>query len=166
MRKRLVRKTIDMIQEISKNENKEVLYLVEPIDEVAIQNLQTYKEKKFVDIRKQDLELGDDDEVKERESKQEYNLLCDWIKQQLGDKATCKNDPSSTEAQRAVDVLYNTALMSSGFTLDSPIELGNKIYEMMAIALGGRWGRSEFDEAEKPVSEASLEIESSETADA
>lgn len=29
---------------------------------------------------------GDEDEVKERETKQEYNLLCDWIKQQLGDK--------------------------------------------------------------------------------
>lgn len=35
-----------------------MLYLVEPIDEVAIQNLQTYKEKKFVDISKEDLELG------------------------------------------------------------------------------------------------------------
>ncbi|KAJ6768594.1 HEAT SHOCK PROTEIN 90 FAMILY MEMBER [Salix koriyanagi] len=63
----------------------EVLYLIEPIDEVAIQNLQTYKEKKFVDISKEDLELGDDDEVQERETKQEYNLLCDWIKQQLGE---------------------------------------------------------------------------------
>lgn len=30
--------------------------------------------------------LGEEDEVKERETKQEYNLLCDWIKQQLGDK--------------------------------------------------------------------------------
>lgn len=29
---------------------------------------------------------GDEDEVKERETEQEYNLLCDWIKQQLGDK--------------------------------------------------------------------------------
>jgi len=36
----------------------QVLYLVEPIDEVAIQNLQTYKEKKFIDISKEDLELG------------------------------------------------------------------------------------------------------------
>lgn len=26
---------------------------------------------------------------------------------------------------------------------DSPAELGNKIYEMMAMALGGRWGRLE-----------------------
>lgn len=37
----------------------QVLYLIEPIDEVAIQNLQTYKEKKFVDISKEDLELGE-----------------------------------------------------------------------------------------------------------
>ncbi|CAL0318159.1 unnamed protein product [Lupinus luteus] len=186
----------------------EVLYLVEPIDEVAIQNLQTYKEKKFVDISKEDLELGDDDEVKDRETKQEFNLLCDWIKQQLGDKvakvqvskrlssspcvlvsgkfgwsanmerlmkaqalgdtaslefmrgrrilevnpdhpiikdlnAASKNAPDSSEAKRAVELLYDTALISSGFSPDSPSELGNKIYEMMGLALGGRWGRAE-----------------------
>lgn len=34
---------------------------------------------------------------------------------------------------------------------DSPAELGNKIYEMMAMALGGRWGRSEEDESETSV---------------
>ncbi|KAK1292327.1 Heat shock protein 81-1 [Acorus calamus] len=204
----------------------EVLYLVEPIDEVAIQNLQTYKEKKFVDISKEDLELGDEDEVKEREDKQEFNLLCDWIKQQLGDKvakvqvskrlssspcvlvsgkfgwsanmerlmkaqtlgdtsslefmrgrrileinpdhpiikdlnAACKNEPGSSEAKRAVDLLYDTALISSGFTPDSPAELGNKIYEMMAIALGGRWGRSESEEggvAREAESGASIEV--------
>ncbi|XWS69576.1 hypothetical protein CRYUN_Cryun04dG0191100 [Craigia yunnanensis] len=190
-----------------------VLYLIDPIYEVAIQNLQTYKEKKFVDISKEDLELGDEDEVKERETKQEYNLLCDWIKQQLEDKvvkvqiskplssspyvlvsgkfgwsanmerlmkaqalgdtaslefmrgrrileinpdhpivkdlnAACKNAPESSDAKRAVDLLYDTALISSGFSPDSPAELGNKIYEMMAMALGGRWGRSEEDEVE------------------
>ncbi|XP_044493783.1 heat shock protein 90-5, chloroplastic-like [Mangifera indica] len=196
----------------------EVLYLIEPIDEVAIQNLQTYKEMKFVDISKEDLELGDEDEVRERETKQEYNLLCDWIKQQLGDKvakvqvskrlssspcvlvsgkfgwsanmerlmkaqalgdtsslefmrgrrileinpdhpivkdlnAACRNAPDSSDAKRAIDLLYDTALISSGFTPDSPAELGNRIYEMMAMALGGRWGRSEGNdevEAEAP----------------
>ncbi|KAE8730024.1 DNA-directed RNA polymerase 1B [Hibiscus syriacus] len=198
----------------------EVLYLIEPIDEVAIQNLQTYKEKKFVDISKEDLELGDEDEVNERETKQEFNLLCDWIKQQLGDKvakvqiskrlssspcvlvsgkfgwsanmerlmkaqalgdtaslefmrgrrileinpdhpiikdlnAACKNAPESSDAKRAVDLLYDTALISSGFSPDSPAELGNKIYEMMAMALGGRWGRSE-DEDEVEESEVSV----------
>lgn len=30
---------------------------------------------------------------------------------------------------------------------DSPAELGDKVYEMMAIALGGRWGRLESEEA-------------------
>ncbi|OIS95833.1 PREDICTED: heat shock protein 90-5, chloroplastic-like [Nicotiana attenuata] len=203
----------------------EVLYLVEPIDEVAIQNLQTYKEKKFVDISKEDLELDDDDEVKEREAKQEYNLLCDWIKQQLGDKvakvqvskrlssspcvlvsgkfgwsanmerlmraqtlgdtstlefmrgrrilevnpdhpivkdlnAACKNAPDSSDAKRAVELLYDTALISSGFTPDSPAELGNKIYEMMAMALGGRWGRSEENETESSA-ETSTESDAS-----
>lgn len=200
----------------------EVLYLIEPIDEVAIQNLQTYKEKKFVDISKEDLELGDDDEVKERETKQEYNLLCDWIKQQLGDKvakvqvskrlssspcvlvsgkfgwsanmerlmkaqalgdtsslefmrgrrileinpdhpiikdlnAACKLEPDSSEARRAVDLLYDTALISSGFSPDSPAELGNKIYEMMSMALGGRWGRAE-GEGEEAEEEKEAEV--------
>ncbi|KAH0461531.1 hypothetical protein IEQ34_009106 [Dendrobium chrysotoxum] len=213
----------------------EVVYLVEPIDEVAIQNLQTYKEKKFVDISKEDLELGDEDEVKERENMQEYNLLCDWLKQQLGDKvakvqvskrlssspcvlvsgkfgwsanmerlmkaqtlgdtsslefmrgrrileinpdhpiikdlsAACKHDPNNSEAKRAVDLLYETALISSGFTPDSPAELGNKIYEMMAIALGGRWGRSdselaEYDEADDK-EDSSSEAESAEPTEA
>ncbi|XP_060215007.1 heat shock protein 90-5, chloroplastic [Lycium barbarum] len=203
----------------------EVLYLVEPIDEVAIQNLQTYKEKKFVDISKEDLELDDEDEVKDREDKQEYNLLCDWIKQQLGDKvakvqvskrlssspcvlvsgkfgwsanmerlmraqtlgdtstlefmrgrrilevntdhpiikdlnAACKNSPDSSDAKRAVELLYDTALISSGFTPDSPAELGNKIYEMMAMALGGRWGRYEEDKTEASA-EASTESDAS-----
>uniref|UniRef100_A0ACD5Y0Q7 Uncharacterized protein n=1 Tax=Avena sativa TaxID=4498 RepID=A0ACD5Y0Q7_AVESA len=205
----------------------EVLYLIEPIDEVAIQNLQTYKEKKFVDISKEDLELGDEDEDKEKESKQEYTLLCDWIKQQLGDKvakvqiskrlssspcvlvsgkfgwsanmerlmkaqtlgdtsslefmrgrrifeinpdhpivkdlsAACKNEPESTEAKRAVELLYETALISSGYTPESPAELGGKIYEMMTIALGGRWGRSDSEDAEATTSETNVEMDSSE----
>ncbi|GJN33708.1 hypothetical protein PR202_gb22329 [Eleusine coracana subsp. coracana] len=206
----------------------EVLYLIEPIDEVAIQNLQTYKEKKFVDISKEDLELGEDDEDKEKESKQEYTLLCDWIKQQLGDKvakvqiskrlssspcvlvsgkfgwsanmerlmkaqtlgdtsslefmrgrrifeinpdhpiikdlsAACKNEPESDDAKRAVELLYETALISSGYTPESPAELGGKIYGMMTMALGGRWGRSDSDEA-ATTSEASVEADSSEGA--
>ncbi|KAF7133233.1 hypothetical protein RHSIM_Rhsim09G0120100 [Rhododendron simsii] len=204
----------------------EVLYLVEPIDEVAIQNLQTYKEKKFVDISKEDLDLGDEDEVKENETKQEYNLLCDWVKQQLGDKvakvqvskrlstspcvlvsgkfgwsanmerlmkaqtlgdtaslefmrgrrileinpdhpiikdlnAACKNAPESTEAKRTVDLLYDTALISSGFSPDNPADLGNKIYDMMAMAVGGRWGRLESEEAEPVVDSSASESDGS-----
>lgn len=40
--------------------------------------------------------------------------------------------------------------------------MGGKIYEMMAIALGGRWGRSDMEEAEASTGEASAEADSSE----
>lgn len=48
------------------------------------------------------------------------------------------------------------------FQPESPAELGGKIYEMMAIALGGRWRRSDMEEAEASTGEASAEADSSE----
>ncbi|MBA0874759.1 hypothetical protein Goshw_021583, partial [Gossypium schwendimanii] len=68
--------------------------------------------------------------------------------------AACKNAPESSDAKRAVDFLYDTTLISNGFSPESPSELGNKIYETMAMALGGRWGISE-EEDEIEASEAS-----------
>ncbi|XP_011085393.1 heat shock protein 90-6, mitochondrial [Sesamum indicum] len=185
----------------------EVLFLVDPIDEVAIQNLKSYKEKNFVDISKEDLDLGDKNEEKEKEIKQEFGQTCDWIKKRLGDRvasvqvsnrlstspcvlasgkfgwsanmerlmkaqtvgdpsslefmrsrrvfeinpehpiiktlnAVCKSNPNDEEALRAIDLLYDTALISSGFTPESPAQLGGKIYEMMNMALLGKWGAS------------------------
>ncbi|CAA2981117.1 Hypothetical predicted protein [Olea europaea subsp. europaea] len=185
----------------------EVLFLVDPIDEVAIQNLKSYKEKNFVDISKEDLDLGDKNEEKEKEIKQEFGQTCEWIKKRLGDKvasvqisnrlstspcvlasgkfgwsanmerlmkaqtvgdtsslefmrsrrvfeinpdhpiiqtlnAACKSSPNDEEALRSVDLLYDAALVSSGFTPESPAQLGGKIYEMMGMALSGRWGTS------------------------
>ncbi|EPS63720.1 hypothetical protein M569_11063, partial [Genlisea aurea] len=182
----------------------EVLFLVDPIDEVAIQNLKSYKEKNFVDISKEDLDLGNKNEEKETELKQEFGQTCDWIKKRLGDKvasvqvsnrlskspcvlasgkfgwsanmerlmkaqqvgdtssldfmrsrrvfeinpdhpiiknlnAACKLSPDDEEALRAVDILYDTALISSGFTPENPAQLGGKIYEMMNNALLGKW---------------------------
>lgn len=51
---------------------------------------------------------------------------------------------------------------------DSPSDLGNKIYEMMAIALGGRWGRAEEDasEAESDEDEGGTESTSEEFTEA
>ncbi|KAJ3697023.1 hypothetical protein LUZ61_000728 [Rhynchospora tenuis] len=182
----------------------EVLFLVDPMDEVAIQNLKSYKEKNFVDISKEDLDLGDKNEEKEKEIKQEFSKTCDWIKKRLGDKVArvdishrlssspcvlvsgkfgwsanmerlmraqtmgdpaslefmrsrrvfeinpdhpiikslnvaCEANPDDPEALRAVDVLFETALISSGFTPDNPRELSSKIYEMMGTAFAGKW---------------------------
>ncbi|KAG9158550.1 hypothetical protein Leryth_021605 [Lithospermum erythrorhizon] len=183
----------------------EVLLLVDPIDEVAVQNLKEYQEKNFVDISKEDLDLGDRNEEKEKEVKQEFGPTCDWIKKRLGDKVAsvqisnrlssspcvlvtgkfgwsanmerlmkaqnmgdtssldfmksrrvfeinpdhpvirtlngaCKGSPDDEEALRAIDLLYDAALVSSGFTPENPAQLGGKIYEMMNLALSGKWG--------------------------
>ncbi|XP_015948867.2 LOW QUALITY PROTEIN: heat shock protein 90-6, mitochondrial-like [Arachis duranensis] len=185
----------------------EVLFLVDPIDEVAIQNLKSYKEKNFVDISKEDLDLGDKNEEREKEMKQEFGQTCDWIKKHLGDKvasvqisnrlssspcvlvsgkfgwsanmerlmkaqsmgdassldfmrsrrvfeinpdhpiirnldAAFKTNPDDQDALRAIDLLYDAALVSSGFTPDNPAQLGGKIYEMMGMALTGKWSAS------------------------
>lgn len=189
----------------------EVLYLVDPIDEVAIQNLKSYKEKNFVDISKEDLDLGDKNEEKEKMMKQEFGKTCDWIKKHLGDKvasvqisnrlssspcvlvsgkfgwsanmerlmksqtvgdtsslefmrgrrvleinpehqiikdlnAACRNSPDDKDAVRAIDLLYDTALVSSGYTPENPAQLGGKIYEMMGMALAGKWSTPEIQQ--------------------
>ncbi|CAH9116221.1 unnamed protein product [Cuscuta europaea] len=187
----------------------EVLFLVDPIDEVAIQSLKSYKEKEFVDISKEDLDLGDKNEDTEKEMKQEFGPTCDWIKNRLGEKVASvqisnrlssspcvlvsgkfgwsanmerlmkaqsgggdasslafmksrrvfeinpnhpiirtlneasKNSPSDEEALQAIDLLYDAALVSSGFTPEDPSELGSKIYGMMSMALSGKWGASD-----------------------
>ncbi|KAM3301441.1 heat shock protein 90-6, mitochondrial isoform X1 [Capsicum chacoense] len=183
----------------------EVLFLVDPIDEIAIQNLKEFKEKNFIDISKEDLDLGDKNEDKEKEIKQEFGQTCDWIKKRLGDKVAsvqisnrlssspcvlvsgkfgwsanmerlmkaqtvgdtsslefmrsrrvfeinpehpiirtlteaCRSTPDDDEASRAIDLLYDAALVSSGFTPENPAQLGGKIYEMMNFALAGKWG--------------------------
>ncbi|KAK4758967.1 hypothetical protein SAY87_020268 [Trapa incisa] len=203
----------------------EVLFLVDPIDEVAIQNLKAYKEKNFVDISKEDLDLGDKDEEKDKVLKQEFGQTCDWIKKRLGEKvasvqisnrlssspcvlvsgrfgwsanmerlmksqsmgdpsslefmrsrrvfeinpnhliiqnlsAACKNNPDDEEALRAIDLLYDAALVSSGFTPENPAELGGKIYEMMGLALSSKWSSpTEFQPAaswQQPAPEAEI----------
>ena len=40
----------------------QVLYLTEPIDEVAIQNLAEYEDEKFVDVSREGIDLGTDDQ--------------------------------------------------------------------------------------------------------
>ncbi|MCD7455956.1 Heat shock protein 90-5, chloroplastic [Datura stramonium] len=177
----------------------QVSHLAEPIDEMAIQNLQTYKEKKFVDISKEDLELAGEKVAKVQVSKRLISSRCVLVSgkfgwsanmgrlmkaQTLGDtsalefmrgrrilevnpdhpiikdlNAACKNAPDSSDAKRAVELLFDTTLISSGVTPDSPSELGNKIYNMMSMALGGRWGR--FEEGDIESSEELKESDSS-----
>ncbi|EEE53305.1 hypothetical protein OsJ_36277 [Oryza sativa Japonica Group] len=207
----------------------EVLFLVDPMDEVSVTNLNSYKDKRFVDISKEDLDLGDKNEEKEKEIKQEYSQTCDWIKKRLGEKvarvdisnrlssspcvlvaakfgwsanmerlmraqsmgdmssldfmrsrkvfeinpeheiikglnAACRANPDDPEALKAVDILFETSMISSGFTPDNPAELSGKIYEMMSTAMASKWAShaqpAEMNlQRDSPVSSEPIEAE-------
>ncbi|KAG0521014.1 hypothetical protein BDA96_08G124600 [Sorghum bicolor] len=209
----------------------EVLLFVDPMDEVAIQNLVSYKDKKFVDISKEDLDLGDNNEEREKEIKQEFSQTCDWIKNRLGDKVArvdisnrlrsspcvlvaakfgwsanmerlmraqsmgdtssldfmrsrkvfeinpeheiikalnvaCRNNPDDPEALKALDVLFETAMISSGFSPDNPAELSGKIYEMMTSAIAGKWSSQSEAQPANPVPQHSAPVMSDEPLEA
>merc|ERR1712212_962408 len=65
-----------------KKKGFEVLYLVDPIDEYAVQQLKEYDGKKLMCVTKEGLELPEDDEEKKRqeELKAEFEELCKVIK--------------------------------------------------------------------------------------
>merc|ERR1712025_1165687 len=71
-----------------KKKGFEVLYLVDPIDEYAVQQLKEYDGKKLVCVTKEGLELPEDDEEKKRqeELKADYEDLCKVIKDILDKK--------------------------------------------------------------------------------
>merc|ERR1712048_587632 len=74
--------------EAFKKKNLEVLYMIDPIDEHATQQMKEYDGKKLVNITKEGLELGlDEDEKKSfEEKKAEFENLCKKMKEILGDK--------------------------------------------------------------------------------
>merc|ERR1719263_2244408 len=69
-----------------KKRGYEVLYMVDPIDEYAVQQLKEYDGKKLVCCTKEGLELDDSEEEKKEETKAAFEPLCRIIKDILGDK--------------------------------------------------------------------------------
>jgi len=66
----------------------EVLYMVDPIDEYAVQQLKEYDGKKLVCVTKEGLQLPEDDDEKKafEEKKKEYEPFCKQVKEILGEK--------------------------------------------------------------------------------
>jgi len=71
-----------------KKKGFEVLYLVDPIDEYAVQQLKDYDDKKLVSVTKEGLDLEQTEEEKKaaEEEKASYEALCKKVKEILGDK--------------------------------------------------------------------------------
>jgi len=71
-----------------KKKGYEVLYMTEPIDEYAMQQLKEYDGKKFACITKEGLKLEETEEEKKQkeEQKAQFESLCKIVKEILGDK--------------------------------------------------------------------------------
>jgi molecular chaperone HtpG len=74
--------------EAMKKRDFEVLYMTDPIDEYAVQQLRDYEDKKLVCLTKEGLELEQTEEEKKarEEETKSYEGLCKKIKEILGEK--------------------------------------------------------------------------------
>nr|CBM69255.1 heat shock protein 90 [Neobenedenia melleni] len=189
------------IEELKKR-NFEVLYLLDPIDEYAVQQLKDFDGKKLVCVTKEGLELPEDEEEKKKfeEVKADFEPVCKHVQQVLGkrvEKVTVSNRMTSSpccivtssfgwsanmerimKAQALrdnstmgymaakkhlelnphhkvmkslkdligsgsnskmvkdlINLMFSTALLSSGFTLDDPKAHASRIHELIGMCL-------------------------------
>jgi len=185
-----------------KKKGYEVLYMVDPIDEYAMQQLKEFDGKKFVCITKEGLVLDESEEEKKKkeELKSAFEGLCKTVKEILGDKVekvqlsdrivnspcvlvtgeygwsanmerimkaqalrdssmstymtskkTLELNPSHpiiVELKKKADadksdktvkdlvwLIFETALLSSGFSLDEPNSFSQRIHRMIKLGL-------------------------------
>lgn len=186
-----------------KKKGYEVLYMVDAIDEYAMQQLREFKEKKMICVTKENLNLEDDEEEKKKleEEKKTFDELCVLIKEVLGDHVekvlvsnrladspcclvtseygwsasmerimraqALRNDAfGMMSAKKIMEInpdnsiikvlsekvkanrndatvkdlvwlLYDTALLTSGFSLEQPMAFANRIHKLIQLGLSG-----------------------------
>merc|ERR1711998_207693 len=185
-----------------KKKGLEVLYMVDPVDEYAVQQLKEYEGKKLICATKEGLDLGEDEDEKKKfeEEKAATEGLCKLMKEVLDDKvdkvvvsprlaaspcvlvtgeygwsanmerimkAQALRDSSSSaymsskktmeinpsnpiikslrdkaEADQSdktvkdlIWLLFDTSLLTSGFSLDEPATFANRIHRLIKLGL-------------------------------
>ncbi|GKZ00276.1 hypothetical protein MPSEU_000980500 [Mayamaea pseudoterrestris] len=71
-----------------KSRGYEVLFATEPLDEIMMEGLRSYKEKDIIDAAKENLKLDDDEEAakKKEQLREEYKEVVDYLEVLLKDK--------------------------------------------------------------------------------
>merc|ERR1719502_2184664 len=185
-----------------KKKGYEVVFMVDPIDEYAVQQLKEFDEKKLISATKEGLKMEEDEEEKKafEDAKAKTESLCKLIKEVLGDnvekvvvsarlaqspcclvtgefgwsanmerimkaqalrganesmymapKKTMEVNPThaiiSTLRQKAEEdrgdttvkdliwLLYDTSLLTSGFSLSEPATFANRIHRLIKMGL-------------------------------
>merc|ERR1712087_119927 len=188
--------------EALKKRDLEVLFLVDPIDEYAVQQLREYDGKKLMCVTKEGLDIGltEDEKKAQEEEKAAFEGLCKKMKEILGDKvekvivsdrmvespcslvtgeygwsanmerimkaqalrdnsmtgymqskktmeinpkhaiiSTLKQrfttDPSDKTIKDLVWLLFETSLLTSGFSLDEPVKFAGRIHKLIKLGL-------------------------------
>lgn len=185
-----------------KKKGYEVLYMVDPIDEYAIQQLKEYEGKKLICATKEGLKIEETEDEKKKfeEEKAKTEDLCKLVKEVLGDKVekvtvserladspcclvtgeygwsanmerimkaqALRNnamggymsskksmeinpvhpivvslreksaaDKSDKTVKDLIWLLYDTALLTSGFSLEEPVVFANRIHRLIKLGL-------------------------------
>merc|ERR1711861_102290 len=139
----------------------EVMYMVDPIDEYAVQQLKEFDGKKLKSITKEGLDIDDEDEKKKMEElKAEFEPLTKLMKEVLRDKSMTsymvskktmevnpkhsimselKKKASADKSDKTVKdliwLLFDTSLLTSGFNLDEPTQFAGRIHRMIKLGL-------------------------------
>ncbi|KAJ7018234.1 heat shock protein 90 [Mycena alexandri] len=140
--------------EVLKKKGFEVLLLVDPIDEHAITQLKEF-DSKLICVSKEGLKL--EEMVYEKKAQEEeaatFTELCTMVKDALGDKVEkvvvsnrITDSPCELKRKAAEDkgskydhdlmyLLFETALLTSGFVLDEPTSFAKPIHRRISLGL-------------------------------
>nr|KAF6460401.1 heat shock protein 90 alpha family class A member 1 [Molossus molossus] len=128
---------------------KSIYYIAEPIDESCVQQVKEFDGKSLVSVTKEGLELPEDEEEKKKveESKaRNFGTTGKWAKKHLEInpdhpivetlRQKAEADKNDKAVKDLVMLLFETGLLSSGFSLEDPQTHSNCIYHMIKLGLG------------------------------
>merc|ERR1712115_577247 len=121
-----------------KKKGYEVLFLVDPIDEYAVQQLKEFEGKKLISATKEGLKLEEDEEEKKafEEAKEKAEGLCKLMKEVLDDKVEKVDaDQSDKTVKDLIWLMYDTSLLTSGFSLEEPATFASRIHRLVKLGL-------------------------------